>query len=135
MAHWVNSYIGIPYLVGGTSREEGLDCWGLFRLIQKEQFGRDLPIVDIEKYSSFVAASVLQNHEERNNWEHTQKQENGGAALMQHMRHPTHVGVIVADEGLRGIVHTNAAVGCIFTKMDELQYSMWRLTGIYRYVG
>lgn len=35
MPPWFNEYIGIPF--------SSYDCWGLFRLIQQEQFGNSLP--------------------------------------------------------------------------------------------
>lgn len=42
MIHWASNYIGIPYQIGGRDRE-GLDCWGLIRLIYKEVNGIILP--------------------------------------------------------------------------------------------
>ena len=39
---WWNDYVGIPYKLSGRDRE-GLDCWGLVRLIHAEQFNNDLP--------------------------------------------------------------------------------------------
>lgn len=42
----MTEYIGIPYKVGGRTREEGLDCYGLIRLVLNERYGKNLPALD-----------------------------------------------------------------------------------------
>lgn len=42
MSHWSTRYIGIPYRAGGRERD-GLDCWGLIRLIYREERNTLLP--------------------------------------------------------------------------------------------
>lgn len=40
--HWTTRYVGLPYRAGGRERD-GLDCWGLIRLIYREEKGILLP--------------------------------------------------------------------------------------------
>lgn len=40
---WVSRYLPIPYREGGRSHD-GIDCWGLARLVLQEQAGVDLPL-------------------------------------------------------------------------------------------
>lgn len=40
---WVAAYLEIPFAEKGRTREEGLDCYGLVRLVFAEQRGIDLP--------------------------------------------------------------------------------------------
>ena len=41
---WCNNYINISFLDHGRSKE-GCDCWGLARIIYKEQLDIDLPLL------------------------------------------------------------------------------------------
>ena len=42
MGTWASAYVGIPFTDHGRTKF-GCDCWGLVRLIYREQFGLSLP--------------------------------------------------------------------------------------------
>ena len=50
MAHWSVPYVGLPWLEHGLTRD-GVDCWGIVRLVYAEVLGIDVP-----DYSSRVAS-------------------------------------------------------------------------------
>jgi len=55
---WANRYVGIPYLFRGLDRT-GIDCYGLLRLVYREQLGIELPA---EQYvTPLDAADVIED--------------------------------------------------------------------------
>ena len=62
---WTNDYIGIPYRLHGRDRD-GLDCWGMIRLVYADRLGVDLPSMS-EQYENptdadgFLAAHALES--------------------------------------------------------------------------
>ena len=51
---WTNDFIGIPYKLHGRERD-GLDCWGMVRLVYSELCGITLPSL-AEQYENPVDA-------------------------------------------------------------------------------
>lgn len=42
---WWNRYVGLPFKWNGSDRD-GVSCWGLVRLVQREVFQKELPAYD-----------------------------------------------------------------------------------------
>lgn len=51
LSGWTNAYVGTPYKDKGRTRENGVDCWGLVRLVYHDLLGVDLPSLG-DGYSS-----------------------------------------------------------------------------------
>ena len=56
----LSDYVGIPFKDHGRSKSEGVDCWGLFRLVQEEVFGIQQPAYD-EAYVSVTEREQCNN--------------------------------------------------------------------------
>lgn len=139
---WAGQYIGIPYLDRGRSRA-GLDCWGLFCLIQREQFGRNLPAYDGLGYRDFqgstrelqrrAMAAFMADAAVRKHWREVPADaaEPGDGLLLRIMGHPIHVGVCA---GAPWFLHIEEGVDSCVERWDALKWQR-RLIGVYRWEG
>ena len=41
--NWLDRYIGLPWKIGGRELHGGIDCWGLVRLVMRDEAGIDMP--------------------------------------------------------------------------------------------
>ena len=57
---WVKEYVGIPFSDLGRTREEGVDCWGLVRLVYDEVYGVLLPQLSDQYESAHHYRKVAQ---------------------------------------------------------------------------
>lgn len=125
----VSSYIGIPYLSKGRSRE-GCDCWGLVRLFYREQKGVDLPSYS-ESYtdSAEIDETKLAVSAGRVNWLKVETPLPGDVVLMKLRGEPVHVGVYV---GVGMMLHVRSGVNAC---LQRLSAPFWKqsLEGFYRY--
>lgn len=129
---WSNKYISIPFADHGRSRE-GCDCWGLARVIYKEELGIDLPtLTDYENTRDSKAIAKLYD-EEHLKWEEIPpgKEKEFDVVVFKIMGLPTHIGVVI-NKGM--IIHCEKGIGTHITEFNkEFQWKK-RLGGIYRYV-
>jgi cell wall-associated NlpC family hydrolase len=115
--NWWLAYCGAPYAFRGRDLATGIDCWGLFVLVQREAFGR---IVDDfgevyppdraedpgDRRGLLAAASAIRDRLPA--WRKVPWEEGAGALLLSRGR-PLHVGVCTATRGI--ILHAHAATG------------------------
>ena len=55
----IDTYIGLPYIRRGRSREEGFDCWGLMMDLIKRVHGYDFPDPEYELNSEKEIADEI----------------------------------------------------------------------------
>jgi len=130
---WVNEYVGLPWKELGRDRD-GIDCWGLFRLVLKEQFQCDLPSYD---GIGFVSGSGRETEEklgsfmtgELNAWRRVEEGRAGDGVLLRIKGHPIHVGVVIAQGSM---LHIDRAIDSVIESYDSLQWKR-RFLGTYRH--
>jgi len=128
----MDDYVGIPFRAGGRDRD-GLDCWGLVRLVYQEQLGLDLPSYDgiFSGQQDAEAAGETMAQESRR-WQRVQNWEPHDVLLMRVSNAiPTHVGVYLGDGWM---LHALEGIDSTMERTDSLRWAK-RIQGAYRYDG
>ena len=139
---WVSGYIGIPFSDRGRNRRDGLDCWGLYRLVAAEQFGMYLPgladryagVDDVDGLSSLVESERGPGGP---GWDRLASVDAAdiGDLLLARLINRWHVGMVVA----RGrMLHALAGTASCVERFDTPVWER-RLEqapgGVYRFAG
>ena len=132
---WTDSYLGWPFLEGGRSRA-GIDCLGLYLLLNRERLGREIPDLACTR-----AAAVKHRLAEaqRAAWQPVAPHEvqEGDLVMMKAGGHLAHVGYTLdrdASSDAAWMIHIEDAFGSRLDRTD-LQPIASRVEGIYRYAA
>lgn len=132
MTGWASAYVGIPYVPGGRTRE-GLDCWGLLRLVYAEELGVALPSYRDAPDPAERAelAGLIQADREAGPWQRVEDIRPFDGLLFRVGAHAVHMAVAVNDTRMLHVSHGGRAV------VQRIEDPMWRsrLVGIYRWQG
>lgn len=118
---WYTKYVGIPFVEKGRD-ENGCDCWGLVRLIYKNELGIDLPDYldcyettnDREKLSS-----VIKEQTEKN-WVSDQEHKEFDVIILMMRGVPMHVGVVTKKNHM---IHCARGIGTVF---ENFKTARWK---------
>lgn len=93
---WWKSYLGLPFSDKGRDRQ-GVDCWGLVRLIYSEQLQIELPSLadNYRDTDDRETLSALVEAEKGAKWIAAEKPKPYDVVILTMMGLPTHVGVVV----------------------------------------
>ena len=116
---WANKYIGIPYKDGGRETD-GLDCWGLVRLVYKNEYGIELPSFKNEYIISDRQRVNELFNQYRESWTVEENPKEGDVVLLRLLGEEAHVGVLVNDKQFLHVNHKTPAA------VENLSSIKWR---------
>jgi len=128
---WVNAYVGLPFRAHGRD-QDGVDCWGLVRLVLAERFGCRLPsyaggyasVEDAEDIGRLIRGEMGPWREVPHGAERA-----GDVVLLRLMNQPMHVGLVLAPSWM---LHVEEGIDSC---LDRYRSPKWhrRLMGLYRH--
>ena len=135
MAHWSDRYVRDFRYVEGQ-----FDCGDMVRLVQKEVFGRDVPIPGHRDYAGtegIAKVRAMADQCERvkeESFQRTEAPREGDVALLIHRGYPRHVGVYCVIGGEPYVLHAaSKRKNVILTKVRGLALQGLAVEGYYRW--
>ena len=125
---WTDKYIGIPYKPNGRD-QNGLDCWGLVRLVYSEQYSIELPNLsadyNVDDYSRLTDLVA----QYREGWLKVTEPSIGDVIIFKIFGHETHIGIVISSTQF---LHVRSGYD---SAIDNFTIGKWkhRVTGFYRY--
>lgn len=121
-------YIGIPYAEKGRD-SAGLDCWGLVRLIYKNELQIDLPSFSAEYTQTDTdrIGELIAQYKE--GWESTEQPQEGDVVLFRIFGTESHVGVVVTPTHF---IHVREDQDSVIESLNNPKWSK-RIVGYFKY--
>jgi cell wall-associated NlpC family hydrolase len=129
---WAARYVGRPFADGGRDLD-GVDCWGLVRLILREQYSLELPSYagaypsasERSEVSTLVAASVPEL-----GWIPARPPYLAGDGVVLRVENrPWHVGLMLNDDDF---IHVMPSGTSLIESITGLRWGR-RIVGVYRH--
>lgn len=129
---WVGSYVGIPYVPGGRTRD-GADCWGLYSLVMAEQFGMGLPPYEGPNWGSTASARAVAAAAKEYASQFQQipmgEERLGDAILLRTYGLPVHLGMVV---GQSLMLHAEEYHNSVIARYNSPQWAS-RIVSFHRW--
>jgi cell wall-associated NlpC family hydrolase len=130
MTHWATRYIGLPW-ANGAQGPDAFDCWALVRHVQREHYGRELPIIGVDADDLAAVGAAFAGHPERARWQRVDAPQDGDCVLTHRGAQLDHVGVYLDLDGGR-VLHAVRGSGVVCTALPVLQRLGWHPVEFYR---
>jgi hypothetical protein len=121
-------YIGIPFKEKGRDTS-GLDCWGLVRLIYKQEYDINLPsfVSDYELSDDVRIGELFAQYKE--GWETSAEPEAGCAVIFRMFGTESHIGIVVDSSHF---IHVREGRDSVIESLESGKWSK-RIVGFYKY--
>jgi hypothetical protein len=125
---WHNKYIGIPFLDKGRDIN-GIDCWGLVRLVYKQEYNIDLPnfSTNYEADDTEQMKDLLAQYKE--GWEKVDSPTEGCIVLFNILGVESHMGIAVSSTHF---LHARDRRDSAIESFESVGWKN-RITGFYKY--
>lgn len=119
MNHWSEKYLHLPFTAE-------MDCFYYFRLIQKNEFGRDLDCLMIN--SILKASKVMTSDEVKSQYGcfPTKNPKEGDAVYLAQRIRPHHIGIVAKTNPLN-VIHAIVNFGVVISSTLELSSNGWKI--------
>ena len=129
----MSQYVGIPFVDGGRN-VLGCDCWGLVKLVYREELGIELPDFEISAFDTEEVIEAMESGKKQ--WRETslalEKYDVVAMHIGQkHFGMVNHVGVYMGN-GM--FIHTLQRTASMMNRMMDPQWTS-RILGVYRWVS
>lgn len=123
--HWSEKYLGEQW----TNEQ---DCFYWFRLIQKEEFNRDIiDLVQSENKLLFAAHNMTDDKIIKFDWQKTDNPKEGDAVLMSMLNYPTHIGVVALVGNQIHVVHAVENGRVTISRLMVMKIKNWNISGFW----
>ena len=121
-------YIGIPYAEKGRD-ETGADCWGLIRLIYKNELSIDLPSFSAEYDTSDNERLEELFAQYKEGWEPVDSPAIGDVVIFKIFGYESHIGFCI---GNNQFLHIREGRDSVIESLDNAKWSK-RIVGFFKY--
>jgi sulfur carrier protein ThiS len=125
---WSNNYVGIPFKYKGRTKD-GLDCWGLARLIYKNEYDITLPSLSTEYEDNDIARITDLIAQYKEGWESVSTPSEGDVVLFRIMGSISHIGVAISSTHF---IHAREGFDSA-VEAFESPYWKRRIVGYFKY--
>ncbi len=132
--HWAMKYFGKPW-VNGAQGPDAFDCWGLVRCVQKEVFGRDLPLINADALNPQAVMAEFRNKKSYSQFQKVDVPVEGDCVITKSAPDkPEHVGIYINVDGGR-ILQSVFGSGVVIVSVQATKKLIGQHLEYWRFVG